>query len=209
MSAFDYDAFDRATLRHDPCDFIVVPRFVRAERLDDINRDYPDIREPGNFPPEELAYGPHFAELLEELHGPLFKQRFSEKFGVDLTGYPRQLTIRKYSEASDGNVHNDSKLKVITALIYFNAEWRHAGGRLRMVRDPRNIDDYAAEVAPEGGTLLAFRRSETSYHGFLPCEAERRSLQMYFVRPKRLKPGETKHVGLKTCVKRLLKVRKR
>lgn len=209
MPVFDFDAFDQAPLQHDPCDFIVVPHFVRPELLADINRDYPDIKVPGNFPPEELRYGPRFAELVEDLQGPLLKRKFSEKFGVDLSANPLQMTIRKYSEASDGNVHNDSKLKVVTALIYLNEEWHHAGGRLRLVRDPNNIDDYAAEVAPEGGTLLVFRRSETSYHGFMPCEAERRSLQMYFVRPKRATRNGPKRIGPKTWAKRLLKVRKR
>lgn len=209
MPVFDFDAFDKAPLLHDPCDFIVVPHFVRSELLADINRDYPDIKTPGNFPPEEVRYGPRFAEVIEDLHDPLLKRKFSEKFGVDLSANPLQMTIRKYSEASDGNVHNDSKLKVVTALIYFNEEWHHAGGRLRLVRDPRNIDDYAAEVAPEGGTLLVFRRSETSYHGFKPCEAERRSLQMYFVRPKRTMRNGRKRIGPKTWAKRLLKVRTR
>ena len=209
MSVFDYEAFDRAPLHHDPCDFIVVPKFVKPELLKELNQDYPEIHEPGNFPPEGLTYGPRFAELLDELNGPRLKQKFSEKFGLDLAGNPLQLTIRKYSEASDGNVHNDSKLKVITALIYFNEEWHHEGGRIRLVRDPRNIDDYAAELPPEGGALLVFRRSEKSYHGFVPCEAERRSLQMYFVRPKRSKPGEEKRIGLKKRIKRLLKFRKR
>ena len=99
-------------------------------------------------------------------------------------------------------------MKIITVLIYFNETWPHQGGRLRLVRSPDNIDDYAAEVAPEAGTLLAFRRNEKSYHGFLPCEAERRSLQMYWVSPKRAERGD-KTLTLKRRVKRWLKVRPR
>jgi SM-20-related protein len=211
LSVFDLEAFDREPLRHDPCDFIVVPRFVKRDALEAINRDYPDIAVAGNFEPEKLTYGPSFAGLLAELNGPEFTRKFSEKFGIDLSELPLQMTVRKYSEKSDGNVHNDSKGKIVTALIYFNQEWRHEGGRLRIVRTPNNIDDYAAEAAPEGGTLLAFRRSERSFHGFKPFVGERRSLQMYWVKPKRvevLSKGE-KRVGIKKMVKRFLKLRPR
>ena len=136
------------------------------------------------------------------------REKFAAKFGVDLRGHPLQITIRKYSEAQDGNVHNDSKMKIVTILIYFNEEWKHAGGRLRLVRTPDNINDYAAEVPPEGGTLLAFRRNEHSYHGFMPCVGERRSLQMYWVSPKRAARGEKK-LTLKRRLKRWLKLRPR
>jgi Rps23 Pro-64 3,4-dihydroxylase Tpa1-like proline 4-hydroxylase len=119
-----------------------------------------------------------------------------------------QLTIRKYSEESDGNIHNDSKTKIITVLIYFNERWEHAGGRLRLLRSPGDINDYAIEVAPVGGTLLAFRRNERSYHGFPACTAERRSLQMYWVSPKRAARGE-KRIGLRKRIKRWLKIRSR
>ena len=208
MSILDFEALEQAPLQKDPCDFVVVPHFVRREALAEVNRDYPEIDAPGNFPPEELRYGTTFAALMEELQSPLMRERFAAKFGVDLNEHPLQITVRKYSEASDGNVHNDSKMKVVTVLIYFNEEWKEAGGRLRLVRTPNNINDYAAEVSPEGGTLLAFRRNEHSYHGFVPCVGERRSLQMYWVSPKRAARGEKK-LTLKRRLKRWVKVRRR
>jgi SM-20-related protein len=208
MSILDFEALDRAPLQKDPCDFVVVPHFVRREALAEVNRDYPEIEAPGNFPPEELRYGATFAALLEELGSPLMREKIAAKFGVDLSRHPLQVTVRKYSEAQDGNVHNDSKMKVVTILIYFNEEWKHAGGQLRLVRALDNIDDYAAEVPPEGGILLAFRRNEHSYHGFVPCVGERRSLQMYWVSPKRAARGEKK-LTLKRRLKRWMKVRPR
>lgn len=208
MKILDLDAFDAAPLQHDPCDFVVVPRFVRAEALEAVNRDFPDIGEPGNFEPSGLRYGPTFEALLAELHEPGLRDHFGAKFGVDLSPYPLDMTVRRFSEASDGNVHNDSKGKIVTSLIYFNPTWEHEGGRLRLVRDPDDIDDYAAEVVPEAGTLISFLRSETSYHGFLPVEAERRSLQMYWVKPKRFEKEEKK-LTLKRRFKRWRKERKR
>lgn len=205
MSILDLDALDRAPLQKDPCDFVVVPRFVKAEALADVNRDYPPIEAAGNFPPDELRYGPRFAAMLEELASPEVRHRFADKFGVDLGDLILQTTIRKYSEASDGNVHNDSRTKIVTSLIYFNESWPHRGGRLRLLRTPDDIEDYAVEVAPEQGTLLAFRRSERSYHGFVPCEAERRSLQMYWVKPKRESRDQRGPGSLKKRIKRWFK----
>jgi SM-20-related protein len=205
MSIIDLEALERAPLQRDPCDFIVVPDFIREEALPAVNRDYPEIDVPGNFPPEELRYGPTFGSLLEELASTEMRVACARKFGMDLDDLLLQTTVRKYSEASDGNVHNDSRTKIVTALIYFNESWPYAGGRLRLLRNPKNIDEYAAEVAPERGTLLIFRRSERSYHGFVPCEAERRSLQMYWVKPKREKRDDRSAGSLTKRIKRLFK----
>ncbi|MCU0837497.1 MAG: 2OG-Fe(II) oxygenase [Rhodospirillales bacterium] len=208
MQMIDFEAFERTPLARDPCDFLVVPHFIKSDALAAINRDYPEITEPGNFEPEVFPHGPAFKQLLSELRSQETRQRFAGKFGLDISELPLQLTVRKYSEATDGNVHNDSKTKIITVLIYFNETWPHAGGRLRLMRSPKSLDDYQAEVEPSGGTMLAFRRSETSFHGFYPVEAERRSLQMYWVKPKR----EQRHLkvpGFKTLFKRWRKERAR
>jgi SM-20-related protein len=187
MQFLDLDALDAAPLLTDPCQFVIVPHFVRPEALEAVNADYPEILEPGNFHLSKLRYGTAFETLLSELHSEELKARFGKKYGIDLSPFPLDMTVRKFSEASDGNVHNDSKSKIVTSLIYFNPKWTHPGGRLRMIRNPNDINDYGGEVIPEAGTLVSFRRSETSYHGFEPMEGERRSLQMYWVEPKRLK----------------------
>jgi len=205
MSILDLQAFERTPLQTDPCDFVVVPEFVRREALETVNRDYPEITAPGNFPPEDLRYGESFATLLAELESEEMRHAFAGKFGLDLDDLVLQSTVRKFSERSDGAIHNDSRTKIVTALIYFNDTWPHPGGRLRLLRSAKNIDDYAAEVVPERGTLIAFRRSERSYHGFLPCEAERRSLQMYWVKPKRESRDERGPGSLKKRLKRLFK----
>ena len=208
MKLLDLDALDAASLWTEPCRFVVVPRFVRAELLEAVNRDFPNIEQPGNFRPQDLDFGPAFETLLAELHAPALRERFEAKLGVDLSDHPLDMTVRRYSELSDGNVHVDSRGKIVTALIYFNPEWRHAGGRLRLVRDPDRIDDHACEVVPEAGTLVAFVNSPAAYHGFEAVAGERRSLQMYWVKPKRLEKGQKK-LTLKRRFKRWRKQRKR
>jgi hypothetical protein len=62
-----------------------------------------------------------------------------------------------------------------------NPVWDRAEGRLRLLRGPGNLDDCAKEVAPLAGTMVAFRRSERSFHGHCPHVGERRSLQLNWV----------------------------
>ena len=185
MQMLDLERLRSATVGTDPCVHVHVPGFIRAEALSAINRDYPDISERGNFPPEDLQYGPAFAELLEELRSPELKAAFSAKFGIDLSENPLQLTARKYVDESDSGLHNDSRTKVVTVLVYFNESWEHAGGKLRLTRNEHDFGNYAVECEPCAGNLIAFVRSATSFHGYLPCKAERRSIQMYWVKPKR------------------------
>jgi hypothetical protein len=71
-------------------------------------------------------------------------------------------------------------------LIYLNPAWESPVGCLRMLRGPDDLDDYAAEVSPEAGTMVAFRRSEASFHGHHPHRGERRSLQLNWVTEPRV-----------------------
>jgi SM-20-related protein len=179
---FDFDAFAATPLQGDPFDYLIVPRFIRPAALAALNADFPTIDGPGNFPPERLSYGPSFAALLEALEGPELAARFGAKFGVDLGGCHPTIAIRCHSEATDGNIHTDHKSKVITVLFYFNQSWPHEGGRLRLLRSATDMEDYVAESVPEGGAMLAFRRTDHSWHGHKPFVGERRILQLSYTR---------------------------
>ena len=74
-----------------------------------------------------------------------------------------------------------SDRKIITVLVYFNADWSNEEGQLRMLRSDSDIEDYAAEVAPLGGTLLAFRRTDHSWHGHTQFVGERRMVQLNYL----------------------------
>lgn len=143
--------------------------------------DFPDIRGHGSFPAAVLASGPGFARLLEALTGPALCCAIEEKFGIDLGGLPTMVTVRGRSDGKDGRIHTDSATKIITLLLYLNPVWEAQEGRLRLLRGPGDIDDYAREVAPVAGTMLAFRRSDRSYHGHRPHFGERRVLQLNWV----------------------------
>jgi Rps23 Pro-64 3,4-dihydroxylase Tpa1-like proline 4-hydroxylase len=178
--------FDNTPLQREPFDYVVAEGVISPEKLEGLNRDYPEIDKPANYSPEALTYGPSFQQLLDELDDPEFERHVAEKFGVDLTGAIKTITVRKFSEPSDGNIHTDHWSKIITLLVYFNPEWTQEGGKLRFMRSANDIEDYAAEVPPLGGTVLAFRRSNRSFHGYKPFEGERRMVQMSWVRPSRI-----------------------
>ena len=179
---FDFAAFDATPLVRAPFDHLVVPGFLRPDALSALNRDFPPIEGPSNFTPERLTYGPSFAALIEALRGRAFAAHVERKFELDLSGCATTIGIRRFCEAADGNIHTDHKSKLITVLLYFNPDWPHAGGRLRMVRSATDLEDYATEVVPAGGTLLAFRRTDNSFHGHKPFVGERRMLQLSYTR---------------------------
>ena len=181
VKMLDLDAFQATALAHDPYDYLIVPGFLKREALAAINADYPKIDKPGSFPSDTLDYGAAFAEFLDELAGPACTAAFSEKFGIDLARYPTTVTVRGMCQQKDGRIHTDTKSKIITVLVYMNPAWEGEGGRLRVLRSANDLEDYAAEVPPIEGTLLAFRRSETSFHGHKPFVGPRRVVQLNWV----------------------------
>jgi hypothetical protein len=177
----DLESFKAVPLTREPFQFLTVPNFLIAEACEAINRDYPKIAESGSFPATQLKFGPAFQEFLDELGSDEFRAAFEEKFSMDLTGRPHTVTVRGRCAAKDGRIHTDTKSKIITILIYMNPAWEHSGGRLRLLKSNAGLDDPIMEVPPAAGTLLAFKRSENSWHGHLPYEGERRVIQFNWV----------------------------
>ena len=175
------EALKRAELHTDPFDFLVVPDFFDSQTLAAVNADYPAIDTAANHALENLQYGPAFARLIEEVQGQEFAEVLGDRFDMELASLPTTVTARKYCERTDGNIHTDHKSKVITVLLYFNETWEHADGQLRMLRSKKDIEDYAAEVRPLGGTLLAFRRTDHSWHGHTRFVGERRMVQLNYL----------------------------
>ena len=101
--------------------------------------------------------------------------------------------------------HQDSTEKIVTVLVYMNPDWEESGGRLRVLRSDRDLEDYAAEVPPAEGTLLAFRRSDTSHHGHKPFEGQRRVLQLNWVTSDKFARRERRRHAISAFFKRLWK----
>lgn len=186
MQSINLQSIDNTPLQEDPFDYIVVPGCIGSEALGAINRDYPTIDKPGNLNVEDVHFGDAFDRFLADCQSPEFADHVGRKFGLDLTRSPTTITVRKFCEKSDGNIHTDHPSKVITVLFYFNEDWSSDEGRLRLLRSSTDIEDYAAEVPPIGGTLLAFKRTDISWHGHKTCVGERRMVQVNFLKSDRL-----------------------
>jgi len=171
------DAFRATPLVREPFQHLIVPSFIGPTALSVINADYPKISTTGSFPVDQVSFGPAFQSLLDELEGDDFRAAFQEKFQLDLEGRPTVTTVRGRCDARDGKIHTDSTSKIITVLLYMNESWENAGGRLRLLRSADNLNDIIVEVPPVAGTLLAFKRSDNSWHGHEPFAGERRVIQ--------------------------------
>ncbi len=178
----DFPALKAATVQREPFDHIIVPGFLKPEAMAEIEADFPAIDRPGSFPLRSLSYGSAFQRLCDALQGPEMAKAMGEKLGMNLVDQPPMLTVRGHCKPSDGQIHTDSLGKLVTVLIYINDSWNAAGGRLRLLRSADDIEDYAAEVPPDAGTMLAFRCSENAWHGHKPFEGQRRTMQLNWVR---------------------------
>ena len=202
MSALNLDVLRTTTVVHEPFDHVVVPDIVTGSVLDAIDVDFPNIELPGSFPLETLEFGRCMAKLNDELRSPAMTETISQIFDVDLRGRPTMLTARGWCRAGDGQIHCDSREKIITVLIYLNRSWEPAGGRLRLLRSANDLEDYVAEVPPSAGTMLAFRCTDHSWHGHKSYEGQRRSLQLNWVTNERYVVRERRRHGISAAVKR-------
>jgi len=183
----DLDRLADAKPESEPFPYVIVPGFLRAERLADLIQDFPRVETPRNHAVSGCRYGPAFERLLEELEGPELPQLLGQKLGVpELEALPCDVTVRARCEPSDGHVHTDHWSKVTTALLYPNDVWSAAGGRLRLLRSAGDLEDYLVEVPPVGGALVAFRRTRNSFHGHAPYEGTRRVVQVSWLRRSRV-----------------------
>jgi SM-20-related protein len=168
-------------LQRDPFDFVIVDNILAPETLPALVDAFPAISGHGSYPLSTLACSPLFVRLAQELEGDEMRAAIEDKFTLDLSGRPTMITVRGYSDGKDGAIHTDSASKLITVLIYMNRDWQEAAGRLRLLRSSEDLTDFAAEVAPLAGAMVAFRRSDASFHGHYAHIGRRQSIQLNWV----------------------------
>ncbi len=199
----DYRLFAAARLERDPFDYLVVPGFVPPPVAVAAAEAFPGPDLPGVLPAPAVPPDNTFGRLLTVLRGEELTAAFAGKFGRALSTDRLMVTLRARTRPVDGRIHNDSASKVITALIYLNGGWSDAGGRLRLLRGPHDIDDMIAEVPPLAGTLIAFVRSDNSWHGHKPYEGSRRAFMLNWMTDAATARREWRRHALSAGVKRL------
>jgi SM-20-related protein len=167
-----------ASLQREPFEHVIVHEFLSAEVVQSVNATFPPITKGGSFPIESLAPGMAIKDIIDALDSAEFEAAIAEKFDAELAGKSKMYSLRGYLRAKDGKIHTDSKDKIITVLLYLNERWEPESGQLRLLRNGTDLESYVAEIAPEKGNLLVFKRGESSWHGHHPFEGQRRALQM-------------------------------
>ena len=203
MSILEYEALRRAVLNTEPFDHIIATGAIAREKVQEVGRDFPVLERPGSIPLGKLEYGPAFARLIDDLKGPELTRIVSEKFDIDLTGRPTMITVRGWCRPRDGKIHTDSRRKLVTLLLYMNTRWESGGGRLRLLRSPGDIEDYGAEVPPDGETLLIFKCTPNAWHGHKSFDGKRRTIQVNWVSDEKYLRREQRRHGISTFFKRL------
>ena len=168
------EAIAETPLTRQPFHFFATPGVLSAVDLAAIRVDFPHITKPGIFPLSELSYGPAFERLIDDIRSQDLEDVLAEKYRVDLSDKPLMITVRGRAQRKDGRIHTDTKTKFVTGLLYLNGIWDEGGGRLRLLHNGKDLDDYITEITPNGGTLVSFLRAENSWHGHYPYEGERR-----------------------------------
>lgn len=202
MPFLDLDAFANTPLVSEPFPHLVLTRFIRADAFEALDQDFPPLRKPGSFPVSELRYGARFAHLLDELQSDAVQRAFEAKFAIDLADRPTMITVRAMCRERDGQIHTDSRSKLVTVLLYMNAHWHHSGGRLRLLRSA-SLDDAITEIVPGPGTLVAFLNSDNAWHGHARYSGQRRAIQLNWVRDARVVRREQGRHRLSARLKRI------
>ena len=143
-SFLDLAAIAGAPVSADPFEHVLIEHALRPQAAAPIEADYPRIDKPGSFALADLEIGPAMRRLIEELDSDDFRAILAEKFAVDLQGKPTTFTLRGACAARDGQIHTDSKSKILTILLYLNPAWAPDGGRLRLLRNASDLEDFAA-----------------------------------------------------------------
>ena len=158
----------------------------------DLVKDFPDIDSGGSFPSDNLKEG-DIKKLVEELEGDEFKAILENKLGVNLKDAEVITTLRGFSRFKDGKIHTDSQSKIVTVLLYLNKNWNNEIGNLRLLKKNNDLDNYIQEISSEYGNLVAFKVTDNCWHGFMPFEGKRLSIQLNYIYPKSLNMHKIRH----------------
>ena len=173
--------------------FTVQDVFLNKQDHKKIAADFPNLNKGGSFPSSSVSYGESIQSLLDYLEGDQMRNILENKFGIDLKDKPVVSTFRGYSRIKDGKIHSDSKTKIITVLLYLNEKWDESNGLLRMLKEKDNIDNYITEIPASMGSMVAFKVTNDCWHGFIPYEGKRCSIQLNYLHKEALSQHKIRH----------------
>lgn len=175
------DSLNNAPLQTLPFPYFKVEESIYPDDIKGIINSFPDIADGGSYNVDDVELNEPFKSLIESIDSPEFRRIICEKFDVQVMDLPMMITLRGYSRQKDGRIHTDSKTKVATILIYLNDKWEADTGKLRILRNGHDMNDYVDEISPGPGALLAFKVTDNCWHGYPAFEGKRQSIQINFL----------------------------
>ncbi|WP_288381049.1 2OG-Fe(II) oxygenase [uncultured Acinetobacter sp.] len=202
-SILKLDALKNAEVVTTPYPFFVVENALADSEVQAVIKDFPKIEQGGSFNIEDVEIKPNFDRFLKSLDTPEFRQILTDKFDVNVMEHPMMITLRGYSRQKDGRIHSDSKSKLLTILIYLNESWDAPNGRLRILNDDKDINNFVAEIGAGPGSLVAFKVTDNGWHGYIPYEGQRQSIQINFLTSEKANAKHKFFHGLSAKVKKI------
>lgn len=202
-SILKLDALKNAEVSSTPYPFFVVENAIVDSEVQSVIQEFPKIEQGGSFNIEDVEIKPHFDRFLKSLDTPEFRQILTDKFDVNVMEHPMMITLRGYSRQKDGRIHSDSKSKLLTILIYLNESWNAPNGRLRILNDAQDINNYVAEINAGPGSLVAFKVTDNGWHGYIPYEGQRQSIQINFLTSEKANAKHKFFHGLSAKMKKI------
>lgn len=202
-SILKLDALKNAEVASTPYPYFVVENALADSEVQAVIQDFPKIEQGGSFNIEDVEIKPNFDRFLKSLDTPEFRQILTDKFDVNVMEHPMMITLRGYSRQKDGRIHSDSKSKLLTVLIYLNESWDAPNGRLRILNDDKDMNNYVTEINAGPGSLVAFKVTDNGWHGYIPYEGQRQSIQINFLTSEKANAKHKFFHGLSAKVKKI------
>ncbi|GAB1596030.1 2OG-Fe(II) oxygenase family protein [Lysobacter claricitrinus] len=190
-----------------PFPLFVLDDVLPGDAAGELESDFPRYRSAGFFPYAPEDCGPSMRAVVEQMTSKAFGDAVGRQLGIEGLGdKPTLATLCRSLNRRHGTIHTDSKSKIVTALLYLNADWpATSDGCLRFLGKIDDIDALVVpEIRPVYGTLAAFKREENSFHGHLPFEGERRVVQVAWLTSEDEKLRKTKRGRFSRGLKRVL-----
>ena len=190
-----------------PFPLLVASGMLESAQAERLRADFPRYREAGFLPWAPGDCGAAVNALVAELTAPALADALGLRLGVEhLSQYPPLVTLCRSLNSRHGSIHTDSQSKIVSALLYLNAEWPHgSAGALRFLAHGADIETQVVpQVPPVYGNFVAFRRTGNSYHGHLPFEGERLAIQVAWLADAEALARKTRRGNTSRVLKRLL-----
>jgi hypothetical protein len=199
------DALKNARVQQTPYPYLIVDKIINDNEVTTIIQDFPKITHGGSYNLDDVEIKPNFDRFLKAIDTPEFRKILTEKLDTNIMDHPMMITLRGYSRQKDGRIHTDSKSKLLTILIYLNESWDKPTGRLRILNNQHDIHDYVAEINAGPGTLVAFKVTDNGWHGYIPYEGQRQSIQINFLTSEKANKKHRFFHGLSAKFKKIFK----